>query len=396
MKKLEKITFSSYKRFKEENELEIKPITIILGKNSSGKSSISRLFPLLSNSMSGSLSVPFQLENNGVSLGTSFSDISHNGSNLGLCFGLSYDDGVKLKLEFISKIGDQDYWIKCCKLVNSNGEYTIEQTKENGNYIETQSRKEYSLESFRGFVNKEFFIDCGLCDIEKYKISVDYIGPFRVFPKRVYSQKSNVCSSIVGISGEYAYDNLKSSEELQKKVSDWYFENFGCCLRVKNLSKGLYSVLLSKNDEFDVNIMDEGQGMSQVLPIVTRCFMYDDEGSIVVVEQPELHLHPAAHSAIARLFSNTAKLYKHNYIIETHSQNFLLGIRNAVVDHENALSASDVVIYFINDQYDDPYLQKITLNEDGELSDWPEGVFNEAYEQLRQIHVNVESNHKVV
>lgn len=118
MAKLKYIRFSSYKKFEETTEIEIKPLTVLIGKNSSGKSSISKLFPMFEKAMSGTSAAPFLFENEGVSLGTAFSDIAHNGNNIGLSFGLGYENGLDINIDFISKVGNQDYWIKkvCIKV----------------------------------------------------------------------------------------------------------------------------------------------------------------------------------------------------------------------------------------------------------------------------------------
>ena len=138
------------------------------------------------------------------------------------------------------------------------------------------------------------------------------------------------------------------------------------------------------NGSYWVNIADEGMGMGQTLPIVVRC-IHSVQDSIVVVEQPELHLHPAAHEAIAKLFATTSKQNGQRYIVETHSENILLGLRDAVVDKNVDFTSNDVVIYFVDEDEDGAYLKKITIDSDGMLSSWPEGVFNESYELLNKI-----------
>ena len=84
--------------------------------------------------------------------------------------------------------------------------------------------------------------------------------------------------------------------------------------------------------------------MGQILPIAVRCNMEDEDDTIIVIEQPELHLHPAAHNCVAAMFANTSLSNNHRYIIETHSKNILLGIRSAVVDKSIPLKKEDVVI----------------------------------------------------
>ena len=138
-------------------------------------------------------------------------------------------------------------------------------------------------------------------------------------------------------------------------------------------------------DTFDSNLAEEGMGIGQVLPIVVRCFKKVPD-SLIVVEQPELHLHPAAHAAIARMIARTSRENQQKYVVETHSHNFLLGIQDAIVDKTIPFDASDVVIYFVDEDESGSYLSTITIDKDGNLSDWPEGVFNESYELINDIN----------
>lgn len=391
MVKLKSIVFSSYKRFEEKCKVEIRPITILVGKNSSGKSSISKLFPMFEKSMSGRIDSPFFFENDGVVLGSSFSDISHNGNNVGLFWGLEYEDGMSLGAEFISATGNQDYWIKKYSLLYDGILSVLEQKKNQGNYTDIVKHKEYLPEDFKGFVNEKFLNSHGVLSIEPYKLYTDYIGPFRAFPKRVYSQRISSIAKKVGVDGTWAYDNLNISNSLLSKVSEWYAKSFSSKIVLKQLDKGIFSVNIQKlNSSHEVNIADEGQGMSQILPIVTRCCMQDVDDSIIVVEQPELHLHPAAHEKIADLFVETAKLNNHRYIIETHSKNLLLEIRSLVADKKIPFDKDDVIIYYVDEEDENAILQEITIDENGNLSDWPEDVFNESYELMKKLRRNAE------
>lgn len=389
MVKLKKIIFSSYKKFEEQFSLEIRPITILIGKNSSGKSSISKLIPMLKNAMTGNLNVPFLFENEGVVLGSAFSDISHNGNNVDLSFGVEYEDGLSIMADFISKTGNKDYWIKDYTVVRNGNSYSLKQKKDQSSYVDSLKDREYSPANFRGLVNEKFFSDIEVLYDERYHIYSDYIGPFRAFPQRVYCQHNSCVATKIGIDGASAYDNLNISSDLQTNVSAWYKKYFGCNLKIKDLDKGVYSVLLSKEDGIhDVNIADEGQGMSQVLPIVTRCFTHDNHDTIIVVEQPELHLHPASHEALADLFVETANNSNHRYIVETHSKNLLLELRSLVADKNIPFTKDDVIIYYVREYDGNAVLDKITIDENGDMSDWPEDVFNESYELMKKLRRN--------
>ena len=129
----------------------------------------------------------------------------------------------------------------------------------------------------------------------------------------------------------------------------------------------MFSVNIRKTDStHEINIADEGQGMSQVLPIVTRCCMSDEKDTLIVVEQPELHLHPAA-----------------------HSKNLLLEIRSIVANKNYSLTKDDVVVYYIHDDEEcNAILDRIDIDENGNMSDWPEEIFNESYELIKKIRRN--------
>ena len=90
--KLCSISFENYKAFYEQQTIQLKPITILIGKNSSGKSSIAKLFTLLENSLSGEIDEPLLLSNNGVELGADFENLFFGNKLAGrLNFNLQFD-----------------------------------------------------------------------------------------------------------------------------------------------------------------------------------------------------------------------------------------------------------------------------------------------------------------
>lgn len=395
---LKKISFSAYKRFAGLEIIELAPVTIIIGKNSSGKSSILKLLPMLETSFSGLLKKSaIKFDNDGVVLGSSFSDIAYNGNSVGLSFCVEFDFGLVVDVSLLSMKAEGDVIINQYGVSYQGRKILLKLKKRNDAYIYIceETGKEYAADSFTGFVNSQVLEELK-CPSKIWlgSVKVDYIGPFRQTPMRAYSYRGMESYEKIGTDGSAAYDILYDSVELQDTVSAWYADNFnGVKIDLKSLDKGMYQVRMRKKDtSFFVNIADEGQGMSQVLPIVIRCLM-PDNNAMIVIEQPELHLHPAAHLNLAKLFAYTAKKLKHRYLIETHSENILLGIRDAVVDRENPLTEKDVLIYFVDEDEDgSAFLKKIKINSDGDLSDWPTGVFNESYEILNEIRNKVSKN----
>lgn len=374
MAKLKEISFGSYKRFGNIENVEIRPVTILIGKNSSGKSSVTKLLPMLANSMAGISSTPIMYENMGASLGNVYSDLCHNHNSIGLNFGLKYDDGLKIKVELISPNNGKA--IEINKLSLQNGEI-FEPYNFNGKHAS----------NVKGFLTaiKEIKPDF---DESRYSFEVDYIGPFRAIPERFFYPNYEALKERIGYTGNNAYDFLVFDDVLRERVSTWFEDVFERSLKVKELTKGLYSIVLGSEGSLnEVNIIDEGQGTHQVLPIVVKAFQMSDKGDIIVVEQPELHLHPAAHAALGELFASASKTFNQSFIVETHSENLLLGLRKAVVDKNTPFSHDDIIIYFVDydEEEETAFLTPITINDKGELSDWPQGVFNESFELLMDL-----------
>lgn len=390
---LEQFFFNSYKRFGNSESLTIRPVTILVGKNSSGKSSITKLLTILAKSFSGTLKKSvILLETEGVSLGVSYQNLCHNGNTTGLALGVAYNNGVRIEVELMASPKDEIQIFKYT-VSSAEGIHSMRLYEDRVNYFCRENEKLYLNSDFSGFIHKEFLTDMGI-DTE-LAFNVDYIGPLRSEPQRSYYYTGGELSDNVGPKGDNAYQLLCADEKLTQAASLWFERNFnGCRMRVEpGGERGAYLIQMNKPDNGDywVNIADEGMGMSQVLPIVTRC-LHKVPGSIVVMEQPELHLHPAAHASLAYLFAESSKRNGQSYIIETHSENILLGLRDAVVDRNIGFNPEDVIIYFIDEDEEGAFLKEIFIERDGTLTDWPRGVFNESYELLKNILRKAQQN----
>jgi AAA domain, putative AbiEii toxin, Type IV TA system/AAA ATPase domain len=118
-----------------------------------------------------------------------------------------------------------------------------------------------------------------------------------------------------------------------------------------------------------VNIADVGIGVSQVLPVVVALHAAEP-GTIVYIEQPELHLHPRAQQALAKLLVAAAKR-KVRVVVETHSDLLLLGIQTLVAEGE--IDPADVGLHWFH--RDDEGVTRMTraeLQPDGSFGEWPE------------------------
>ena len=371
---LERIEFSGYKAFRDLSSLEIRPITLIIGKNSSGKSSVLKLFPLLEQMLSGTLNYPLILSPKGISLGSEYNDLFYNQITSDLKIALHYSNDVKVEASYFNNVKDIGI-----------SHYSIK----NGDLIK-ERRLEDDKRMIRGLIDEELISLVGI-DVKELSIAVNYIGPYRIPAPHsiIFKGLDNTLS--VGYDGSGAYNLLlnsyRSDKELLKQISEWMKNSLeGQYLEFNNISNssGTYNLFVKRNLN-PTNISGVGQGIAQVLPIITQSFIAEPH-SINVIEQPALHLHPAAHANVAYRLGLSAKERRCHYVIESHSENVLLGFRHMIVNPDVDFGPEDIVVYFVDNDGETAMLKEITIDSEGELSDWPTGVFGEGFELLREIN----------
>ena len=181
---LDKITFKNYKSFKNRQELELKPLTILIGKNSSGKSAVAKLPTLIENSLSGAFLEPLRVNNNGVELGGEFRDLVYGRVLGGLEIGIK-DNNEELNLSIASGTGTADFPRIAAWELKKAGQI-IYKTHEN---------------SFNGFLDTD-------SSIQSLSLSTDYIGPFRIRPERSYFGSPPSPIKKIGSEGSHAYSAL--------------------------------------------------------------------------------------------------------------------------------------------------------------------------------------------
>lgn len=118
-----------------------------------------------------------------------------------------------------------------------------------------------------------------------------------------------------------------------------------------------------------------GFGLTYSLPIIVAC-LSAPKGSLILLENPEAHLHPQGQAALGELLSKCASDGV-QVIVETHSDHFLNGVRLAVKN--KILKPADVVVHFFERSVEtgDSSVQSPAISETGRLSNWPAGFFDQ-------------------
>ena len=121
-----------------------------------------------------------------------------------------------------------------------------------------------------------------------------------------------------------------------------------------------------------VQPLDVGAGISQVVPVIVGAL--EVEVGILLVEQPELHIHPKLQVELAELFHKASQSYGKQFLLETHSEHLVLRFLRRI--REKHIDAKDVIIYYIDTVNGETKVRKIRIDQDGEFKDrWPRGGF---------------------
>lgn len=232
---------------------------------------------------------------------------------------------------------------------------------------------------------------------------LSYLGPLRSAPQRSYSHKIGKALS-VGNSGEDIVQMLRVGidqiNDKQKLIQDYLNEEcislgipykFHTSLKSDDVAGDL--VILNVTDirtNTIVALTDVGFGISQLLPIIVQAiYSYETSKSrsgLLLVEQPELHLHPNLQAKIADFIIKKSQPTQNReglqWIIETHSESLIRRLQRRV--KEKQIKPEDVSILYVDRVGDyGSVIKRMRLDEYGDFIDsWPDGFFVDAFSDL--------------
>lgn len=219
-----------------------------------------------------------------------------------------------------------------------------------------------------------------------------YLGPLREYPSRLY-QWAGERPSGVGTRGERAVSALLASGEQGKVIQPgirmrrrtieehvaWWLRELGM-IHAFNLqqvapNRKEYEVRVRRAAHApEVLITDVGFGVSQILPVLVLCF-YAPPGSTLVLEQPEIHLHPSVQAGLADVFINAIEKRGVQIILESHSEHLLRRLQRRVA--EEKIAADDINLYFVDIERSRSTLRELDLDPFGNIRNWPRNFFGD-------------------
>ena len=218
--------------------------------------------------------------------------------------------------------------------------------------------------------------------LRNFLTNISFIGPLRKQPERIYDLSGEIPIT-VGIQGQDAPQIFyaRDSKYFHSKVIEWLRAfSFGDDIAYQDLGNGQFKIMLSrKKQKFHVDYADAGFGLSQIFPMVVEGFNTKSKNTIIA-EQPEIHLNSRLQRLLADLFADITK-YGKTLIIETHSEHLLLRLRTLIA--EGKLPSSEVALYYVDMNNGISKVRPINIDSIGNIrrQDWPQDFFMESVKE---------------
>ena len=144
----------------------------------------------------------------------------------------------------------------------------------------------------------------------------------------------------------------------------------------------LYRVWVQKTPTAaKVLVTDVGFGVSQILPVLAICY-YVPEGSTILLEQPEIHLHPSVQAGLADVFLDAVRTRHVQIIFESHSEHLLKRLQRRVAEDTANEIFPNAALYFCEIADGGSALTRLKLNLFGSIENWPKDFFGDEFSEM--------------
>lgn len=240
------------------------------------------------------------------------------------------------------------------------------------------------------YQNVKFLADFVLA-LEKLMSGTVYLGPLREYPSRQYtwggeapedvgSRGASAVAALLASKrrGDKVRVSPKKSVTVEERVARWLKEmDLIHSFEVKQIVQHRkdYEVRVRRTpSSSEVFITDVGFGVSQILPVLVLCY-YVPEGTTILLEQPEIHLHPSVQSALADVLIDAVKRRRVQVIVESHSEHLLRRFQRRIA--ESTIPRDDVKMFFCKMQGAESKIEPLDLDLLGNIDNWPDKFFGD-------------------
>lgn len=358
------LRLENFKAWRKTGTIGLCPLTVLLGNNSSGKSSLGHSLLLLRQTVWAPLPNLTLRGDKGVyaiDLGE-FEDVLHQSSGEQQHFALGFDfiDQEQGVLNV-----DVNYQQDSAPAVSLQCAGMPAQENNSTAPGELKSRVRRQLDH------------------------IHYLGPWRQRSLREYAL-SESAAKVPGIDGQgfaellihAALSPVTQEHNLLAGVEHWLQRlQLAQGLDIKSSDGSRSCQLRLQRDGRLINLADAGIGVAYILPLLVMAHAAA-AGSTVIVEEPEIHLHPLAQAVLADLFVEINKQRQVQFIVETHSEHLFRRLQTLVARQQ--LTTPELAIYHVEQQQGTAQLKELQLDEFGRVHNWPSTLFGDALGETRE------------
>jgi len=375
------VSLRGFKCFKDKVVVPLSPITLMYGKNGRGKSSVSQALLLIAQSMKKNNDLSQLVINDGfVSLG-SFCDLLSKEDESEL-FEIEIHSLNNETLNVTFSSADTYPHIGFLQSLLVNGKNIFE---EKGTFNSNPNTIVVECSNQVADSNPSIGVTSDITTLQNLKdiiyVSANRIGPINSV-KNEY-EKGDVFFNPMGsnVINIIAAQNEKFLDEIQQSLS---FILSGASINCSIIGDSIELGLNSVNDGNCFKPINVGYGYSYVLPVIVSVLIAKKD-NIVIIENPEAHLHPGAQSRLTEFLVKKAKNIGFQLIIESHSDHVINGVR--ISAKKSIIHPSDCIIdYFAHDENSStPSVTPITCDKNGTLSEYPIDFMDEWTAQMLEL-----------
>jgi len=248
-------------------------------------------------------------------------------------------------------------------------------------------------------------LETGLLSLRALARRVRYLGPLRMPPQFVYAPSTHMEEGSVGTSGEFTAaelyrrastpvvcpdpDSGEITEITLRQAVERWLRHMGVLESVTTAHRakiGHYLYVRPAESRRYLDLTSVGVGASQLLPVVVQALL-SPPGSVLILEQPELHLHPKVQSRLGDFFLAMAKSGR-QCLVETHSEHIINRIRLRAAESETEDVLKLAQVYFAEHDGKRTNFRPVRINTYGSIDDWPKGFFDESVVEAERILVS--------